>query len=76
MSVPLLLGPAVPGVEHTEAHLAVVVQVGVEAYRVVSGRLQVDHHGRVRVVRWEVDVQFETTVGVGCLCWAGYQYLQ
>lgn len=62
--VPLLLGPAVPGVENGEADLAVVVQVGVEAHRVAARGLQVDEHGHGGVLRGEVHVQDETAVRV------------
>lgn len=64
MRVPLLLGAAVPGVEHGQAHLAVVVQVGVEAHGVAPRSLQVDEHGHRRVLRREVHVQHEAAVRV------------
>lgn len=64
MRVPLLLRAAVPGVEHGEADLAVVVQVGVEPHGVPARRLQVDEHGHGRVLRREVHVQDEAPVRV------------
>lgn len=65
-----------PGVEHREADLAVQVQVGVEAHRVPPRGLQVDEHGRVGVVYWEVHVQLEAAVGVRRVRGAGYENLE
>lgn len=56
MRVPFLLGSSVPRVEHREAHLAVVVQVGVEPHGVAARGLQVDQHGNRGVLRGEVHV--------------------
>ena len=67
MRVPLLLGAAVPGVEHGQAHLAVVVQVGVEAHGVAARGLQVDEHGHGRVLRREIHVEHEAAVSVRCV---------
>lgn len=64
MRVPLLLGAPVPGVEHGQAHLAVVVQVGVEPHGVAPRGLQVDEHGHRWVLRREVHVQHEAAVRV------------
>lgn len=75
MRVPLLFRPAVPGVEHGEAHLAVVVQVGVEAHGVPARRLQVDEHRHRRVLRREVHVQDEAPVRVRRVRRTRYQHL-
>ena len=75
LRVPLLLGAAVPGVEHAEADLAVVVEVGVEAHRAVAGRLQVDERRRVGVVLREVDVELEAAVSVRRVRRASDQHL-
>lgn len=75
MGVPLLLGPAVPRVQHTEAHLAVVVKIRIEPDRSPAGRLEIDHHRIVRIVRGKVDVELEAAVGVGRLGRPGYQDL-
>lgn len=74
--VPLLLGASVPGVEHGEADLAVVVQVGVEAHRVAARRLQVDQHGQRGVLRREVHVQDEAAVRVRSVRRTGYEHLE
>lgn len=75
LCVPLLLGTAVPGVQHGQTHLAVVVQVRIEADRPSAGRLKVDHHRRIRVVGGKVDVELETAVGVRRVGRSGDQYL-
>lgn len=64
MRVPLLFRAAVPRVEHGEAHLAVVVQVGVEPHGVAARGLQVDEHGHGGVLRREVHVEDEAAVRV------------
>lgn len=62
--VPLLFRSAVPRVEHRQAHFAVVVEIGIESDRVPAGGGQMDLHRRLRIVRREVDVKFETAVTV------------
>ena len=45
-------------------HLAIVVEVGVEANTVLPRGLQVDEHGGARVVAGEVDVKLKAAVAV------------
>lgn len=51
-----------PGVQNGQTDFAVVVEVGVETDCMIARRLQVDVHRRVRVVRREPYVEFETAV--------------
>lgn len=76
MRVPLLLGAAVPGVQHGEADLAVVVEVRVEAHRVPARRLQVDQHRHRGVLRGEVHVEDEAAVRVRSVRRSRYKHLQ
>ena len=46
-------------------HLAIVVEVGVEAHCLVAGGLQVDERRGVGIVLGKVHVKLETSVGVG-----------
>lgn len=50
LRVPALLRSTVPCVEYTQAHFAVVVEIRVEANRLVACCLQVDHWRRIGVV--------------------------
>jgi len=54
-----------PRVQNAQADLAVVVQVGVEANRLVASCLQVDEWRRLRVVSGKEDVELEAAVVVG-----------
>lgn len=51
-------------IKRLKTHFAVVVEVGVEAYAVSSGCLQVDQRRRVGVVLGKVHVELEAAVGV------------
>ena len=64
-----------PRVQHRQTHLAVVVEVRVEAHRVAAGRVQVDQHRRVRIVVRKVDVEEEAAVGVGRVGRRGDEHL-
>ena len=65
MGVPLLFGPAMPCIEHTEANLTVVVQIRIKAHRAPARCLQINHHRIVGVVRGEVNVEFEAAICIG-----------
>ena len=53
-----------PRAEQREAHLAVRVQVGIEADHAIASRLQVDERRHCRVVRRDEDVELEETKAV------------
>ena len=50
LRVPALFWSTVPCVEYTQAHFAVVIEIRVEANRLVACRLQVDHWRRLGIV--------------------------
>lgn len=59
--VPFLFGTRVPRVEHREADFAVVVEIRIEANRVVACRAEVHLRRLLRVIWWEEYVELEAT---------------
>ena len=59
----------------TSTHLSVVVEVWIEADRVVAGGFEVNERRRVWVILWEVDVELEAAVGVRRVGRSGDQHL-
>lgn len=72
MRIPFFFGAAVPGVEDTEAHLSVIVEVGIESNGVAARGFQIDHHRAIWIISWEVDIELEATIGIGGFCRSGY----
>eukprot|EP00320_Phaeocystis_rex_P003622 CAMPEP_0119061722 /NCGR_PEP_ID=MMETSP1178-20130426/5484_1 /TAXON_ID=33656 /ORGANISM="unid sp, Strain CCMP2000" /LENGTH=260 /DNA_ID=CAMNT_0007042955 /DNA_START=168 /DNA_END=948 /DNA_ORIENTATION=+ len=66
---------AVPRAEQAEAHLAVRVQVGVEAHEAVARRLQVDQRRDVGVVLRHEQVELEEAQRVGRLRLVGVEHV-
>ena len=75
MWIPLLFRSTMPRIEHRKANFAVVVEVWIEADCVSTGRGQVHLHGRLRIIRREINIEFETAISIRRVTRTGYQNL-
>lgn len=73
--IPFLFGSSVPSVEHRKANFAVVVQIWIETNCVPASGGQMHLHRWLRIIGWEIDVEFKTSVAVRRLVWPRYQNL-
>lgn len=73
---PLLARVAAPCPEYTQAHLALSIDVGVEARAAAIGGDAFDVRALQRVVFGELDIEFEEAKLVWCVWWADDQGAQ